>query len=78
MMPLPSVFNRSRCQLAHFDLCGPHLENGTSDDLISILSDLPMITHLKLEDDHSRRLDDAIMSDKLLKRLTPIHQRIQR
>jgi hypothetical protein len=69
---IPSIFNRSRCQLTHFDLCGD-LQNGTSDDLISILSDLPTITHFKLEDKYSRRLDDALMSNKLLQKLTPIH-----
>jgi len=68
---LPSIFNRSHCQLTHFHLSG-HLENGTSDDLISILSDLPTITHFKLEDNHSRRLKNALMSDELLLRITPI------
>jgi len=62
---IPSIFNRSRCQLTHFDLCGD-LRNGTTDDLISILSDLPTITHFKLQDSYSRRLDDALMSDMLL------------
>jgi hypothetical protein len=71
---LPSLFNRSHCQLTHFDLSG-HLENGTTDDLISILSDLPTITHFKLEDIYSQRLDDALMSNKLLRRLTPIRPR---
>jgi hypothetical protein len=66
---IPSIFNRSRCQLTHFDLCGD-LRSGTTDDLISILSDLPTITHFKLEDKR-RHLDDAIMSNKLLQRLTP-------
>jgi hypothetical protein len=46
---IPSIFNRSRCQLTHFDLCGD-LRNGTTDDLISILSDLPTITHFKLQE----------------------------
>jgi hypothetical protein len=69
---IPAIFNRSRCQLTHFDLSG-HLESGTTDDLISILSDLPTITHFKLEDNYNQYLDDAIMSDKLLRRLTPIH-----
>jgi hypothetical protein len=68
---LPSIFSRSRCRLTHFDLCGD-LQNGTTDDLISILSDLPTITHFKLEDKYSQRLDDALMSNKLLRRLTPI------
>ena len=68
---IPSIFNRSRCRLTHFDLFG-HLENGTTGDLISILSDLPTITHFKLEDKYNRRLDDAIMSNQLLRRLTPI------
>jgi hypothetical protein len=69
---IPSIFNRSRCRLTHFDLSG-HLENGTTYDLISILSDLPTITHFKLEDKYSRRLDaNAIMSNQLLRRLTPI------
>jgi len=68
---LPSMFNRSHCQLTHFELSG-RLENGTADDLISILSDLPTITHLKLDDSHSWRSENAIMSDKLLQRLTPI------
>jgi hypothetical protein len=68
---IPSIFSRSRCRLTHFDLCGD-LRNGTTDDLISILSDLPTITHFKLEDKYSQRLDDALMSNKLLRRLTPI------
>ena len=68
---IPSIFNRSRCQLTHFDLCGD-LRNGTTDDLISILSDLPTITHFKLEDKYSQLLDHALMSNKLLRRLTPI------
>ena len=68
---IPSIFNRSCCQLTHFDLCGD-LRNGTMDDLISILSDLPTIMHFKLQDSYSRRLDDALMSDMLLRRLTPI------
>jgi hypothetical protein len=68
---IPSIFNRSRCQLTHFDLCGD-LQNGTTDDLISILSDLPTIRHFKLNDKYSQRLDDALMSNKLLRRLTPI------
>ena len=67
---IPSIFNRSRCRLTHFDLCGD-LRRGTTDDLISILSDLPTITHFKLEDKCSRRLDDALMSNMLLRRLTP-------
>jgi len=67
---LPSLFNRSRCHLTHFDLTGK-LQNATSDDLISILSDLPTVTHLKLEDAYSWRLKAAIMSDQLLQRLTP-------
>jgi hypothetical protein len=62
---IPSIFNRSRCRLTHFDLCGD-LQNGTTDDLISILSDLPTITHFKLEDKYSQRLDDALMSNELL------------
>jgi hypothetical protein len=66
---IPSIFNRSRCQLTHFDLCGD-LRNGTTDDLIAILSDLPTITHFKL---HHIHMDNAIMSDQLLRRLTPIH-----
>jgi hypothetical protein len=69
---IPSIFNRSRCQLTHFDLCGD-LRYGTTDDLIAILSDLLTITHFKLEDEYSRRLDDALMSNELLRRLTPIH-----
>jgi len=68
---IPTIFNRSRCRLTHFDLCGD-LRNGTTDDLISILSDLPTITHFKLQDSYSRRLDDPLMSDILLQRLTPI------
>jgi len=68
---IPSIFNRSRCRLTHFDLCGD-LRNGTTDDLISILSDLPTLTHFKLEDKYSQRLDDALMSNELLCRLTPI------
>ena len=47
---IPSIFNRSRCQLTHFDLCGD-LEDGTTDGLISILSDLPTITHFKLQEE---------------------------
>jgi hypothetical protein len=68
---IPSIFNRSRCQLTHFDLSGD-LRNGTAGDLISILSDLPTITHFKLHDVYCERLDDALMSDMLLRRLTPI------
>ena len=68
---IPSIFNRSRCQLTHFDLCGD-LRKGTTDDLISILSDLPTLTHFKLEDSYSRRQDNPLMSDMLLRRLTPI------
>jgi len=67
---IPSIFNRSRCQLTHFDLCGD-LRDGTTDDLISILSDLPTITHFRLEDTWSSQ-DGAIMSDQLLQMLTPI------
>jgi hypothetical protein len=69
---IPSIFNRSRCRVTHFDLCG-NLRNGTTDDLISILSDLPTITHFKLEDKRrSRRRDGALMSNKLLRGLAPI------
>jgi hypothetical protein len=68
---IPSIFNRSRCQLTHFDLSGD-LRNGTTNDLISILSDLPTITHFKLHDFYCGRLDDGLMSDMLLRRLTPI------
>ena len=68
---LPFIFNRSRCQLTHFDLCGD-LRNGTTDDLISILSDLPTITHFKLQHNYNQPLDVAIMSDQLLRRLIPI------
>ena len=63
---IPSIFNRSRCQLTHFDLCGD-LRNGTTDDLISILSDLPTITHFKLQESYF----DSLMSNMLLRRLTP-------
>jgi len=69
---IQSLFNRSHCQLTHFDLSGD-LEDITSDELISILSDLPTITHLKLEDRYSRPLEDTFMSDELLQSLTPIH-----
>jgi len=68
---IPTIFNRSRCRLTHFDLCGD-LRKGTTDDLISILSDLPTLTHFKLEDSYSRRQDNPLMSDMLLRRLTPI------
>ena len=68
---IPSIFNRSRCRLTHFDLCGD-LRNGTTDNLISILSDLPTITHFKLCHLYHLRLDNTIMSDQLLRRLTPI------
>jgi hypothetical protein len=67
---LQSLFNRSHCQLSHFDLSGD-LENGMPDDLISILSDLPTITHLKLEDTYSTCVE-GVMSDELLQRLTPV------
>jgi hypothetical protein len=43
------IFNRFR-RLTHFDLCGD-LRSGTTDDLISILSDLPTITHFKLQEE---------------------------
>jgi len=69
---IPSIFTRSHCRLAHFDLSGD-LRNSTTDDLISILSDLPTITHFKLEDKESQCLDDTLMSNKLLRRLTPFH-----
>jgi hypothetical protein len=68
---IPSIFNRSHCQLTHFDLCGD-LRNGTTDDLISILSDLPTVTHFKLQESFFGRTDDGLMSDMLLRRLTPI------
>ena len=68
---IPTIFNRSRCRLTHFDLRGD-LRKGTTDDLISILSDLPTLTHFKLQDSYSRRQDDPLMSNVLLQRLTPI------
>jgi len=67
---LSSLFNRSHCQLTHFYLSGD-LENCTLECFTAILSDLPTITVLKLEDNHHRHLEDAIMSDELLQRLTP-------
>jgi len=67
---LPPLFNRSRCRLTHFDLTGK-LQNATSDNLISILSDVPTVTHLKLEDPYSWGPEAAIMSDQFLQRLTP-------
>ncbi|KIM36479.1 hypothetical protein M413DRAFT_424844 [Hebeloma cylindrosporum] len=67
---ISSLFTRSRCRLTHFALSG-NLMNCTSDDLISILSDLPTITDLKLEAKSNRKQDNAIMSNKLLRRLTP-------
>jgi len=67
---LRSLLNRSHCQLTHFDLSGD-LENCTSECFISILSDLPTITDLKLEDHYHRHLECALMSDELLQRLTP-------
>jgi hypothetical protein len=67
---LSSLFSRSHCRLTHFHLFGD-LENGTSDKLISILSGLPTVTHLKLEESESRPPEDVIMSDELLQKLTP-------
>jgi hypothetical protein len=68
---IPSIFNRSRCRLTHFHLCGD-LRGGTTDDLISILSDLPTITHFKLQEEDSYSMNDALMSNMLLRRPTPI------
>jgi len=69
-LALHSLFNRSNCQLTHLELSGD-LEEATSDDFISILSDLPTITHLKLEDSCRQCMNEAIMSDELLQRLAP-------
>ena len=69
---ITSMFNRSCCRLTHLDLRGD-LRNGTSDDLISLLSDLPAITHFKLQDEFRRHPDIGVLSDKLLRRLTPSH-----
>jgi hypothetical protein len=68
---LHSLFNRSHCQLAHFELSG-HLQNGTVDDIVSVLSDLPTITHLKLEDDLSWLLRRFFKSDESLQSASPI------
>ena len=68
-----SLFNRSRCQLTHFDLSGD-LENSRSEGLISIFDDLPSITHLKLEDTgrYGRTWPESgIGWDALLQRLGP-------
>jgi hypothetical protein len=66
---IPFIGNHFHCQITHFDFSGD-LQNGTTGDPISILSDLPMITHFKLQDKYSRRIDDALMSNKSLRRLT--------
>jgi hypothetical protein len=73
---IPSLLNRSHCPLTHFDLFGD-LVDGSADDLISIFSDLPTITHLKLEDSYSFGQEDGIMSNRLLQRLTPTTSTLQ-
>jgi hypothetical protein len=69
---LISLINRSRSPLTHFGLYGD-LAEVMADDLISLLSVMPTITHFKLEDigDHRNRAN-GIMTDKLLQKLTPI------
>jgi hypothetical protein len=71
---LISLFNRSQCQLTHFDLSGK--PRGIDvDELIPLFSALPTITHLKLGDIKHRGEDSknqGIMTDKLLQELTPV------
>jgi hypothetical protein len=73
---LQSLFDRSHCQLTHFDLLG-ELDHDMSDDLISILADMPSITHLKLEDTYSTTQEEAIMSDELLRMLYSLLPRLE-
>jgi hypothetical protein len=68
---LISFFDRSHCQLTHFNLSGD-LWDVTTDTLISLFSALPTLTHFKLEDIEYRSTKlDGIMTDKLLQKLTP-------
>ena len=70
---LISLFNRSQCQLTHFDLSGNFWEVDV-DDLIPLFSTLPTITHLKLRDLKDRSdfsENEGIMTDRLLQKLTP-------
>ena len=70
---LISLFNRSQCQLTHFELSGK-LGEINMDDLIPLFSALPTITHLKLGDIKDRGDDSGnqgTMTDKLLQELTP-------
>jgi len=63
--------NCSYCQLTHFDLSGD-LTEVTDNDLVSLLSSMPTVTHFKLEDVEDRdNENDGIMTDKLLQKLTP-------
>jgi len=70
----PSLFDRSNCQLTHFELSGD-LRNVKSNHFISILFNLPTVTHLKLEDSYGELYGDTIMSDELLQWLTPTLRR---
>jgi hypothetical protein len=72
---LISLFNRSGCQLTHFDLLSEELLAGDVDGLISLFFALPTLTHLKFEELKypSRWCEDsATMTDKLLQKLMPI------
>lgn len=69
---LISLFDRSQCQLTHFDLSGD-LSEVNANDLIPLISALPTLTHFKLDERiHRSDEDEGIMTDKLLQKLTPI------
>jgi len=68
---LKPLFTRSCCQLTHFGLLSGELLEDDVDDLISLFSALPTLTHLKLEDLTDRSFGGT-MTDKLLQKLTPI------
>ncbi|KIM47420.1 hypothetical protein M413DRAFT_22091 [Hebeloma cylindrosporum] len=63
-----SLFNRSQCHLTHFS---GEFKDITPDDLISLFSALPTLTHLKLVEDWFDR-EKGIMTDNVLRQLTPI------
>ena len=66
------LLNWSRCQLTHFGLSGNLLE-ADEDDLISLFSAIPTLTHLKLEDLEGRSNgNEGMMTNKLLQKLTHI------
>jgi len=72
---LISLVNQSCCQLTHFELRSGELSEDDVDDLISLFSALPTLTHLKLEDLADLTFGSVLggtMTDKLLLKLTPI------